>query len=66
MSRLSKNSLITTSIQLALVKRVALVLPIAVAAGCAGNHSRDIIDYTVSEAEYIAVSYTHLTLPTKA
>ena len=56
MSRLSKNSLITTSIQLALVKRVALVLPIAVAAGCAGNHSRDIIDYTVSEAEYIALT----------
>jgi len=56
MSLLSNNSPInTTSIQLSRVKWVALVLPLAVAAGCAG-HNRDIIDYTVSEEEYLALT----------
>ena len=56
MSLLSKNSPInTTSTQLSRGKWVALVLPLAVAAGCAG-HNRDIIDYTVSEEEYLALT----------
>ena len=57
MSLLSKHSPINTkSTHLSRVKCIALVLPIAVTAGCAGLQNRDIIDYTVSEAEYIALT----------
>lgn len=37
-------------------KWVALVLPLAITAGCAGFQNRDIIDYTMTEAEYLAAT----------
>ena len=57
MSLLTNNSAVnTTSTHLSRVKWVALALPIAVAAGCAGHHKRDVVDYTVSEEEYLALT----------
>jgi len=44
------------TVQPAPVKWVALMLPLAIAAGCAGHQSRDIIDYTMTEAEYLAAT----------
>ncbi len=57
MPLLSNNSPIDTkSNGLSRAKWVALALPISVAAGCSGFQNGPVIDYTVSEADYLALT----------
>lgn len=53
---LTKHSRTTTAAQPLRVKWIALALPLAITAGCSSVQNRDIIDYTISEAEYLALT----------